>query len=199
MTRYDPVPLAIPVENWAWRKSPRSSIGSRSRRSCQTNSAARTTAVPNSPTINADPQPRSAPNVMAESNAATAGKNMASPDQSNRTRAKRFWLLGTSRIAATAPKRPKGTLTKKMRRHPPAAKSSPPTEGPRASPSAWAVPWSPMAFPSDRLGTTSTMMARLLACNIAAPTAWRARKPHSAARDGANPQSTEAKVKMRKP
>ena len=163
------------------------------------NSTPSTKVAPNSPTINVDPQPRSAPNVMAESSAATAGKKIASPDQSKRTRAKRFRLLGTRRMAARAPKRPKGTLIKKMRRHPPAAKSNPPTVGPMASPSACAVPWSPMAFPSDRLGTTSTMMARLFAWSIAAPTAWSARKPHRAPREGARPQSTEAKVKIKKP
>ena len=49
-----------------------------------------------------------------------------------------------------------------------------------------------MAFPSDRVGITSTMMARLFACSIAAPTAWSARNPHSDANPGARPQSTEA-------
>ena len=56
-----------------------------------------------------------------------------------------------------------------------------------------------MAFPSDRPGITSTMMARLFACSIAAPTAWSARNPHSAASPGARPHSTEASVKMTKP
>ena len=42
-------------------------------------------------------------------------------------------------------------------------------------------------------------MARLFACSIAAPTACSARKPHSAGRSGARPQSTEAKVKIKKP
>ncbi len=108
-------------------------------------------------------------------------------------------LRGTSRMAATAPKIPKGTLTKKIRRHPPAARSSPPIVGPRARPSAWAVPCRPMARPSARAGTTSTMMARLLACNIAAPTACSARKPQSAASPGARPHSTDASVKITKP
>ena len=38
-------------------------------------------------------------------------------------------------------------------------------------------------------------MARLFACNIAAPIACSARKPHSAPRFGASPHSTEASVK----
>ena len=37
-----------------------------------------------------------------------------------------------------------------------------------------------MALPSDVLGTASTMMATLLACSRAAPTAWSARNPISA-------------------
>ncbi len=90
------MPLTIPVENWALRKSPRSSMGSRSRRSCQTNSAPRTAASTNRPTINAEPQPVSAPKVMADRSAAIAGKKIASPVQSKRTRANRFWLRGTS-------------------------------------------------------------------------------------------------------
>ena len=56
-----------------------------------------------------------------------------------------------------------------------------------------------MAFPSERAGMTSTMMARLFACSIAAPTAWSARNPHRAANPGARPQSTEASVKIAKP
>ena len=90
-------------------------------------------------------------------------------------------------------------LTKKISRQPPAASSKPPIEGPMASPSACAAPWSPIAFPRARPGTTSTMMARLFACSIAAPTAWRARKPHSAPSVGARPQSAEARVKIKKP
>ena len=90
-------------------------------------------------------------------------------------------------------------LTKKIRRHPPAASRSPPIVGPMASPSAWAVPWRPIALPSDRLGTTSTMMARLFACSIAAPTAWSARNPQSTPRLGARPHSTEASVKIKNP
>ena len=142
------MPLTIPVENWALRKSPRSSMGSRSCRSCQTkrppSSAARTKRL----TISAEAHPCSAPKVMAERRAATAGKKMARPVQSKRTRASRFRLRGTSRMAATAPKMPKGTLTKKMRRHPPAASSRPPTVGPIASPRACAAPCNPMARPS---------------------------------------------------
>ena len=75
------------------------------------------------------------------------------------------------------PSRPKGTLTRKMSRHPLMASKNPPTDGPRARPIAWAAPWMPMALPSDRLGTASTMMATLLAWRSAAPTAWRARNP----------------------
>ncbi len=126
-------------------------------------------------------QPSSAPKEIAERSATTAGKKIPSPVQSKRTRAMRLRLRGTSRIAARAPKSPKGTFTKKMRRQPPAARSSPPMVGPKPSPRAWAAPWRPMARPSDRAGTTSTMMARLFACNIAAPIACSARKPHSAA------------------
>ena len=48
-----------------------------------------------------------------------------------------------------------------------------------------------MAFPSDDLGTASTMMATLLACSSAAPTAWRARNPISVPRFGARPHSAE--------
>ena len=43
------------------------------------------------------------------------------------------------------------------------------------------------------------MMARLFACNIAAPTACSARKTQSAPRFGASPHSTEARVKITKP
>ena len=49
---------------------------------------------------------------------------------------------------------------------------------------ACAAPWNPMARPRERPGTTRVMMARLLACSMAAPTAWRARKTHSAPRLG---------------
>ena len=76
-----------------------------------------------------------------------------------------------SNSPAIMPSSPKGTLTKKMSRHPPADSRNPPTVGPSASPRAWAAPWIPMAFPSDDLGTASTMMATLLACSSAAPTA----------------------------
>ncbi len=69
-----------------------------------------------------------------------AGKNTASPVQSKRTRANRSRDRGTSSTAATAPNSPNGTLTKKIRRHPPAASNNPPTVGPNASPKAWAAP-----------------------------------------------------------
>ena len=174
-------------------------MGSLSRRSCQTNSPMSTAAATNRPTINGEPHPSSAPNEMPDNRATTAGKKIASPNQSKRTRAIRFRLRGTSRTAAVAPNRPKGTLTKKMRRHPPAARSSPPTDGPSARPRAWAAPWIPIARPSNRCGMTSTMMARLFACSIAAPTACNARNPHSAPKLGASPHSTEAKVKTTKP
>ena len=149
--------------------------------------------------ISAELQPSAAPNEIADTSATTAGKKIPSPLQSKRTRASRSRLRGTNSTAATAPNRPKGTLTKKMRRQPPAARSSPPIVGPRARPSAWAVPCRPMARPSDRLGMISTMMAKLFACNIAAPMACSARNPHSAARSGAKPHSADAKVKSKKP
>ncbi len=97
------------------------------------------------------------------------------------------------------PTRPKGTVTKKMSLQPPAANNNPPTVGPRANPTAWAAPWIPMAPPSERLGTASTMMATLLACRRAAPTACTARKAIRAPRLGANPQSTEPSTKSPNP
>ena len=172
---------------------------SRSRRSCQTKNQIRSAAARKSPIMRPELQPNAAPNEIAETSATTAGKKIPSPAQSKRTRFMRSRLRGTSRTAARAPNSPKGTLTKKMRRHPPAARSSPPIVGPRASPKACAAPCRPMARPSDRLGTISTMMARLFACSIAAPTACKARKPQSAARSGAKPQSADASVKSRKP
>ncbi len=134
--------------------------------------------------ISGDRHPRSAPKEMATRRATTAGKKRPRPLTSKGTRRASSRLRGTSRMAATAPRMPMGTLTKKMRRHPPAATSKPPTVGPSARPRAWAAPWKPMARPSERAGTTSTMMARLLACSMAAPTAWSARNPHRAARLG---------------
>ena len=130
------MPDAIPVENRPERNSPRSIMGSRSRRSHHTNRASSTAAAANSPAINAEPQPTSAPKEMADRSAAMAGKKRASPVQSKPTRACRFCERGTSRMAATAPNTPKGTLTKKISRHPLAASSSPPTVGPKARPSA---------------------------------------------------------------
>ena len=56
---------------------------------------------------------------------------------------------------------------------------------------ACAAPCIPIALPSDARGTAMTMMATLLACSMAAPTAWRARKPMRAPRLGARPQSAE--------
>ena len=193
------MPLTIPVENRALRKSPRSSIGSRSRRSCQTNTTPSTPATTNRPTISAEPHPVSAPKEIADSSATTAGKNIPSPVQSKRTRASRFRLRGTSSTAATAPNDAEGHVDEEDEPPPPGRQQQPADVGPSASPSAWAAPWKPMAFPSAAAGTTSTMMARLFACSIAAPTACSARKPHSAARSGASPHSTEATVKIKKP
>ena len=64
---------------------------------------------------------------------------------------------------------------------------------------AWAAPWIPMALPSDVLGTASTMMATLLACSRAAPTAWSARKPINMPRFGASPHRAEPTMKIPKP
>ena len=106
---------------------------------------------------------------------------------------------GSAARPAIMPTRPNGTLTKKMSRHPPAARRKPPTVGPSASPTAWAAPWIPIALPSDGLGTASTMMATLFAWRSAAPTAWRARNPISHPRLGASPHSAEPMMKIPKP
>ena len=93
------------------------------------------------------------PKESAEKRATTAGKNRARPAQSKGTRSWRWRLRGMKSSPATMPSRPKGTLTRKISRQPPAASKNPPTDGPRARPIAWAAPWMPMALPSDRLGT----------------------------------------------
>ena len=143
--------------------------------------------------------PSVAPKEMAVSRATTVGKKRARPWTSKASFCWRFWLRGTKARAAAAPNTPSGTLTKKISRHPPAASRRPPTDGPSARPMAWAAPWNPMARPRERAGTTRQMMARLLAWSIAAPRAWRARKPHSAGRSGAKPHRAEARMKMTKP
>ena len=84
---------------------------------------------------------------MAERTATTAGKNIDKPFQSKGTLRLRCRLRGIRSRPATTPRTPKGTLIMKMRRQPPTASSSPPTDGPRASPTAWAAPWIPMALP----------------------------------------------------
>ena len=89
---------------------------------------------------------------MAERTATTAGKNSPSPDQSKGTRSLSLRLRGMRSRPAIMPSTPKGTLTMKMRRQPPAARSSPPMEGPRARPTAWAAPWIPIALPERSPG-----------------------------------------------
>ena len=55
------------------------------------------------------------------------------------------------------------------------------------------------ARPSFSGGMARAMMATLLACSIAAPTACRTRKPSRAARLGASPQSAEPTMKTHEP
>ncbi len=90
-------------------------------------------------------------------------------------------------------------FTRKMRRQPPAASSRPPTDGPRASPSAWAAPWKPSERPRRDTGTARAMMATLLAWSMAAPMACRARKPSRASRFGALAHRAEPAMKMANP
>ena len=150
-------------------------VGMRDAPTC-TKAIARATPTTITPRINGEVHPAVFPNETADRMATTAGKNMDSPFQSNGTRSCRWRLRGMSSRPAMTPSTPKGTLTMKIRRQPPAARSSPPTDGPRASPIAWAAPWIPIALPSDARGTAMTMMATLLACSMAAPTACRTRK-----------------------
>ena len=149
--------------------------------------------------IDGELHPRALPNEMAEKTASTAGKKRMNPIQSNGVGSWRFRLLGINSTPAIMPTSPNGTFTKKMSRHPPAARRKPPTVGPSASPTAWAAPWIPIALPSDGFGTARTMMATLFACRSAAPTAWRARNPTSHPRPGASPHSAEPTMKIPNP
>ena len=54
-------------------------------------------------------------------------------------------------------------------------------------------------MPRDFPGTASTMMATLLACSIAAPTACRTLNPASETSPGASPHSAEPSVKTTNP
>ena len=121
------------------------------------------------------------------------------PSQSTGWRGNRSRLRGRKNQARAIPTSPKGMFTKKMRRQPPAASSSPPRAGPTASPSAWKVPWMPMPRPRAWRGMAWTIRATLLAWSIAAPTPWRARKTIRAARLGATPQRPVATMKSAKP
>lgn len=181
----------MPHRNRVLRNNLRSSIGSGQCRSRITKATPRATPATMAPTITGEVQPYEFPNETAESTATTAGKNNASPFQSKGTRSFRWRLRGMRSKPAITPSTPKGTLTMKMRRQPPAANSSPPTDGPNVSPTAWAAPWTPIALPSDGRGTAITMMATLFACSMAAPTAWRTLNAISAPRVGARPQSAE--------
>ena len=98
-------------------------------------------------------QPSRSPDDTAPMRTAMAGTKMARPAQSKRARSARWRLRGMNNHAATIPRRPTGTFTRKISRHPPVASSSPPAAGPRAKPSAWAAPWTPMARPSELEGT----------------------------------------------
>ena len=142
-------------------------------------------------------QPSPAPKEIAEMRATTAGKKIPSPVQSKRTRPSGRGY-GHQQDCGHGAEEPKGTFTKKMRRQPQprgaARRSSDPERVPEPG-----LTRSPMARPSYRPGTTSTMMAKLFACNIASPMACSARKPRAPARSGASPQSADAKVKIKKP
>ena len=105
------------------------------------------TARANRPRISGEVQPASLPSEIPASSATTAGKNKASPHQSNWVRRARFRERGMKNQPSATPRRPIGTLTQKIHRQPPAATNRPPTVGPSAKPSACAAPWIPIPRP----------------------------------------------------
>ena len=185
------MPLTIPVENWALRKSPRSSMGSWSR-----------PLVPDEEATEQDGGGEAGPTISAE--APTERRTEGDGGEERHHRREEHAEAGPveahpcQQVAAAGHQQDGGHRAEQAEgdvdeedEAPPARREQQAADvGPRARPSAWAAPCSPMARPSELPGTTSTMMARLFACSIAAPTAWQ--RPEAAQRPEIRAQGRRA-------
>ena len=107
--------------------------------------------------------------------------------------------MGRDRRARTKARMPSGTLTKNIARQLAPAISRPPSDGPRAVPSADIVPSNPMALPVRALGTVAPTIAMASAIMMAAPKPCAARAAISSPSVGAIAHRTEATVNKATP
>ena len=177
-----------------FRKSVRSSIGARWRRSRTTNEPRETAAIAKAPTIRAEPQPYVFASIRPYVRANRPTAEVASPGRSSRS-----WVgsrdSSIRRKLATIPTIPTGTLTKKIQCQLAWSVRRPPTSGPMASARAETPAQMPIAVPRSRGGKVAAMIDSVAGFIRAAPAPCATRAAMSMSPVVARPQARDAAVK----
>ena len=139
--------------------------------------------------------PAELPNETADKRATTAGKNRPNPAQSNGTRPP-VSAAGDEEPPGQRPEQAEGDVDQEDEAPAAGGEQEPTDARPQGQADGLGGALDSDGPPERAAGTARTMMATLLACSMAAPSAWTARKAISAPRSGANPHSADPTMKM---
>ena len=181
------------------RSSESSMIGERCQVHRHTNTAPRTTAARNEPTIRGLVQPHSCPLTTPRTRVAMLSANSIAPGRSGKRRRPGARLSTSRRRASRTAAAPIGMLTRNTSRQSSTLTSRPPSEGPRpAEPAATA---DSSATPCERRsgGKACSTRASEEGTSSAAPSACRTRKATRVSTEGATAHSSDAAVNSSSP
>ncbi len=168
------------------------------RRSHTTRAASARAATANDPVTTGLPQPRSAAEVKANTNATIVRTEAVAPPVSSEVR--RRSISGRLRAAPTNTTSPTGALTNITHSQPSVCVSTPPASSPTAAPAPTAR--TNIAIARERCGPGAVIPISstiTLGAAIAAPTPCSARAATSTPAEGASPPATEAITKTTTP